>query len=57
MEQQQPTGDEAKASEVFHTLGTITRQLHDALTELGYTDKLKGTVDELPRADCNTSPA
>ncbi len=48
--EQQHSGDEAKANDVFHKLGTITRQLHDALTELGYTDKLKGTVDELPDA-------
>lgn len=34
--------------DMFRQLGTITRQLHDALKELGYTDKLKGTVDQLP---------
>ena len=31
--------------DMFRQLGTITRQLHDALKELGYTDKLKGTVE------------
>jgi chemotaxis protein CheZ len=38
------------APDMFHQLGTITRQLHEALKELGYTDKLKGTVDQLPDA-------
>lgn len=33
---------------MFQQLGSITRQLHDALKELGYTDKLKGTVEQLP---------
>jgi len=36
--------------DMFQQLGTITRQLHDALKELGYADKLKGTVDQLPDA-------
>lgn len=37
-------------AEMFQRLGAITRQLHDALNELGYTPVLKGTVDELPDA-------
>ena len=36
--------------EVFSRLGNITRQLHDALKELGFAEKLKGTVGELPDA-------
>ena len=36
--------------DIFHKLGGITRQLHDALNELGYTPKLKGAVEELPDA-------
>jgi len=36
--------------EVFQRLGVITRQLHDALQELGFAEKLKGTVVELPDA-------
>jgi len=36
--------------EMFQRLGSITRQMHDALKELGYTDKLKGTVEQLPDA-------
>jgi chemotaxis protein CheZ len=40
---------------MFRQLGTITRQLHDALKELGYTDKLKGSVDQLPDAQSRLS--
>lgn len=42
-------------SEMFQQLGAITRQLHEALKELGYTDKLKGTVDQLPDAQSRLS--
>lgn len=41
--------------QMFQQLGSITRQLHDALKELGYTDKLKGTVDQLPDAQSRLS--
>jgi chemotaxis protein CheZ len=41
--------------EMFQQLGTITRQLHDALKELGFADKLKGTVDQLPDAQSRLS--
>lgn len=44
------TSEEGKVTEVYHRLGAITRQLHDALNELGYADKLKGTAEELPDA-------
>ncbi|WP_310564379.1 protein phosphatase CheZ [Hydrogenophaga sp.] len=40
---------------MFQQLGTITRQLHDALKELGYADKLKGTVEQLPDAQSRLS--
>ena len=33
---------------VYQRLGGITRQLHDALRELGHTDRLKLTVGQLP---------
>lgn len=39
-----------QTAEMFQRLGAITRQLHDALNELGYTPVLKGAVDELPDA-------
>jgi chemotaxis protein CheZ len=35
---------------MFNKLGSITRQLHTALNELGYTPKLQGAVEELPDA-------
>lgn len=44
-----PTGQAAPA-EVFHQLGLITRQLHDALTQLGVMPKLKVAADGLPDA-------
>lgn len=37
-------------SAVFQRLGAITRQLHNALQELGFAEKLKGAVVELPDA-------
>lgn len=42
--------DDAKSAEMFQRLGAITRQLHDALHELGYAPVLKDAVDELPDA-------
>lgn len=47
---QQHAPEEGKSAEVFQRLGEITRQLHDALTELGYTPVLKDAVEELPDA-------
>ena len=44
------TSEQGKVNEVYHRLGAITRQLHDALNELGYAEKLKGTAEELPDA-------
>ena len=35
---------------VHQKLGMLTRQLHDSLNQLGYTDKLKGSAEELPDA-------
>lgn len=39
-----------QSAEMYQRLGEITRQLHDALHELGYAPVLKGAVDELPDA-------
>ncbi|MGS5088815.1 protein phosphatase CheZ [Hydrogenophaga sp. A37] len=47
--------DSPGSPQIFQQLGTITRQLHDALKELGYTDKLKGSVDQLPDAQSRLS--
>lgn len=52
--QRSPQAD-SHGNEVFQQLGSITRQLHDALKELGYTDKLKGSVDQLPDAQSRLS--
>lgn len=51
------TNDTQTASnpDMFRKLGSITRQLHDALKELGYTDKLQGTVNQLPDAQSRLS--
>ena len=42
--------DAPVGGDIFHKLGGITRQLHNALNELGYTPKLQGAVEELPDA-------
>src|SRR6187402_552199 len=36
--------------EVFQQLGAITRQLHDALTQLGVMPRLQNAADNLPDA-------
>lgn len=51
--QPNPTGQ--AADQMFQQLGSITRQLHEALKELGYADKLKGTVEQLPDAQSRLS--
>jgi len=40
----------AGGTDVYQRLGEITRQLHNALNELGYTSAIQGAVDELPDA-------
>lgn len=50
MSSEPDTHDSLKSTEVFQRLGSITRQLHESLNELGYTPVLKGAVDELPDA-------
>ena len=47
---QAAAAEEKRPDQVFQRLGTITRQLHDALQQLGIADKLKDTVGELPDA-------
>lgn len=46
---------DAPSVDVHHQLGALTRQLHDSLKQLGYADKLKGTVEELPDAKSRLS--
>lgn len=41
---------EARNPDIYRQLGGITRELHNALKELGYMPKLKDTAEELPDA-------
>lgn len=41
--------------DVHQKIGQLTRQLHDALHELGYAEKLQGTAGELPDAKSRLS--
>ena len=50
-----PESPPAPDGNVHHQIGALTRQLHDALKELGYADQLRGTVDELPDAQSRLS--
>jgi chemotaxis protein CheZ len=45
----------ADAADVHHKIGQLTRQLHDSLNELGYADKLRGSMGELPDAQSRLS--
>lgn len=53
-EQSPPPVDTSAASlgqgGVHNKLGLLTRQLHDALRELGYADRLRSSADKLPDA-------
>ena len=42
-------------ADVHHKIGQLTRQLHDSLNELGYADKLRGSMGELPDAQSRLS--
>lgn len=44
------TNNGTGSPELYKRLGGITRQLHDALQELGHADKLQGTMGQLPDA-------
>lgn len=44
----QAVENHAAQTDVYQRLGGITRQLHDALNELGHTDRLKDAVEQLP---------
>ena len=45
----------ADSAEVHHKIGQLTRQLHDSLNELGYAEKLRGSMGELPDAQSRLS--
>ncbi len=48
-------GPDDASPDVHQKIGVLTRQLHDSLSELGYVDKLRGSVDELPDAQSRLS--
>lgn len=50
-----PETPSADSGDVHHKIGLLTRQLHDALNELGYADKLRGSMGELPDAQSRLS--
>ena len=49
------TPDNSQPADVHHKIGQLTRQLHDSLNELGYADKLRGSMGELPDAQSRLS--
>lgn len=46
---------DASGDDVHQKIGLLTRQLHDSLNELGYADKLRGSMGELPDAQSRLS--
>lgn len=44
------SGGGQQVDDVHHKIGHLTRQLHDALSELGIAEQLRGTVGEIPDA-------
>ena len=57
MSEDEPRADPpaAEADDVHTRIGQLTRQLHTALTELGYANQLRGTMGELPDAQSRLS--
>ena len=57
MSEDEPKADPpaAEADDVHTRIGQLTRQLHTALTELGYANQLRGTMGELPDAQSRLS--
>lgn len=47
--------DSKGSHDVHQKIGILTRQLHDSLNELGYADRLRGSMDELPDAQSRLS--
>lgn len=46
---------EPAGQDIHLTIGQLTRQLHNALNELGYADQLRGTMGQLPDAQSRLS--
>ena len=51
----QPAESPVLAADVHQSIGMLTRQLHDALSGLGLTDKVKGWAGEIPDAKSRLS--
>jgi chemotaxis protein CheZ len=51
----QTGNDSSMSSDVFQKIGALTRQLHNTLNELGYAEKLQGTMQQLPDAKSRLS--
>ncbi|MDD2544934.1 MAG: protein phosphatase CheZ [Burkholderiaceae bacterium] len=52
---QTPDKHPTEPADVHHKIGQLTRQLHDSLNELGYAEKLRGSMGELPDAQSRLS--
>ena len=50
-----PTAGGYDQGEVHLKIGQLTRQLHDSLRELGYAERLRGSMDALPDAQSRLS--
>ncbi|WP_230680877.1 protein phosphatase CheZ [Paracidovorax cattleyae] len=50
-----PDHNAPDSADVHNKIGQLTRQLHDALRELGYAEQLKGSMGELPDAQSRLS--
>ena len=48
------SSDQASGN-VHYKIGVLTRQLHNSLNELGYADRLRGSMGELPDAQSRLS--
>ena len=46
---------EPASANVHYKIGVLTRQLHNSLNELGYADRLRGSMGELPDAQSRLS--
>ena len=50
-----PTTTGESGPDIHHSIGALTRQLHNALQALGLTDKFRGLAGELPDAQSRLS--
>jgi chemotaxis protein CheZ len=50
-----PTATGESGPDIHHSIGALTRQLHNALQALGLTDKFRGLAGELPDAQSRLS--